>query len=637
MEQLFKEITNLYELGPLLKDLQVVDKVSLDTETSSLNPFTKPLLLFQIRANGHTYLIDARKHTNIITYLVQLLKDSKKLCLFHNSNFDLKMIFTSTGEMLENVYDTMLGEILLYQGLGYNFPSLKSLVEKYCGVTLEKDVRETFVDFEGEFTQEQLIYSSLDVQYLEEIRENQLELLAEQKQLRVIDLENKLAPVIATMELNGITLDEEAWLKLSKASEGSALEWEDKIKTYILDRLDYSRYNNLYELLTGLGIDLPTNKLLKSKMEVNPNIKRKEELFKSITDLSACRFFVKDLLDIGSPKIMKIVLQLFGANVADTNAKTLQKIKGNELIDMLLKYRENDKAVSSFGEDYFKYINPITGRIHTSYHQLGTSTGRLSSSTPNLQQVPREQEYRRCFIARKGYKLIAADFSQQEYRLAGAIFNEPVIVKAYKDGKDMHTATACILYNKSETEIQKSERSRAKSINFAVLYGTTGYGLAYNLQVPLEEAEALLDKFYRGYPVLTYSKKLVEEKIMKNYYSVTMMGRRRYWERKKIFADSKEMYKYQKRIARKGFNHIIQGTGADVTKQSLINLYYNNPFGSDFKVLLQVHDEIVCEVREDLVDKGVSFVVNSMKEAFQPFLGEIPAEVSVDVNDYWVH
>lgn len=640
MDLPYKEITDLKDLALLVRDLQHVDSVAIDTETSSTDPFLEPLILFQICANNNIYVIDARKHLNIITYLVGLVKDSKKLAIFHNAVFDLEMIYTATGEMLVDVYDTMLGEILLYQGLGNNFPSLKDLVKKYCGVELNKDVRETFIDFSGEFSQEQLLYSALDVRYLLEIKDKQSKLLEEQRQTRVIDLECKLAPVIATMQLNGITLDKDYWLSLAKESEISAIEWEKKVKQFILDRIPYSRYNNLYELLEALKVQLPTFEEMGGMITPIKKVK-KVDLFKSITDLSACRSFLEKFFEVGSSTQMLQALRLLGINIPDTNAKTLKRVdpksKNYEVISLLLDYRESDKSVSSFGENYFKYINPVTGRIHTSYHQLGTFTGRMSSSNPNLQQVPREQKYRKSFIARPGYKLISADFSQQEYRLAGAVFREPAIIEAYKKGMDMHTMTACILYNKSPDQVTKEERSRAKSVNFAVLYGSTEYGLAYNLQIPIEEAKKLLDAFFAGYPVLAKAKELAIKKILENYYSVTLTGRRRYWEHKTIFGDYKEMYRYEGSIAREGFNHIIQGTGADVTKLSLINLYYNNPFGDAFRILLQVHDEIICEVREDLAEEGAKFVVASMKSAFQPFLGEIEAEVSVDIGDYWVH
>jgi DNA polymerase-1 len=308
------------------------------------------------------------------------------------------------------------------------------------------------------------------------------------------------------------------------------------------------------------------------------------------------------------------------------------------LIILFLELREQEKKISSFGADYLKHIHPKDGRIHTDYNQLGTYTGRLSSSKPNLQQIPRSQDYRKAFVAKPGYKLIAVDFSQQEYRLVGAISGEQTIIDAYKAGKDMHAATASIVNNIPIEQVTKEQRNRAKSINFAILYGSTEYGLAFNLQIPVKEARQILENFYSGYPTLKEFKTYMESMIVEKKYSVTVLGRRRYWEDKKVFADGEEYIKYNKTIAKEGFNHTIQGSGADATKIALCNIFYNNPFGAEnLKILLQVHDEIVCEVKEDLVEEGTKFIVEEMEKAIQPFLGEIPAIAEPAVGDYWIH
>jgi len=225
--------------------------------------------------------------------------------------------------------------------------------------------------------------------------------------------------------------------------------------------------------------------------------------------------------------------------------------------------------------------------------------------------------------------------SQQEYRLAGAISKEPKIIEAYVDGFDMHTATAANRFMKGLEDVTKDERNKGKAINFTILYGGTEYALGKNLNIPKNEALEILEQFLNNYPMLAKFKQMAGSKIIELGYSVTMMGRRRYWKGLPAFSTPQEIVNYENRMKREGINHIIQGTGADVTKLSMLEMFDNNPFGDMFIPILQVHDEIVAEVHDSVIKEAEAFMCYSMEKAFQPFLGVIPAKVDSKLSKRW--
>lgn len=618
----FKLVKSINDFGDFINDFGQESILSVDTETDSLDPFTSTLLLLQIKVKDNIYLFDCRSlGKEFISYLISLIKDADKLCIFHNAKFDLKTLYTHTGELLTNIYDTMLAETLLYQGLGRVFYSLHDLVKKYCKVELDKSERSSFIDFKGELTQEQLIYSALDVLYLKDVMNSQTRELEASHQSKVLELENKLNPVVANMELDGVLIDKEYWMGLSRTAQERATDLEASLTNHIFSRLNKDKYPSVYDLATALNIPVKTKKLTTELKGLN---------------LEFGNPWLLENFNVGSSNQMKSALAEIGVFVENTNEKTLAELPfKDEAIDLLLAFREQNKRVSTYGEEYMNHFHSKTGRIHAEFNQLGTYTGRFSASNPCLHQIPREQVYRHAFIARPGYSIITSDFNQQELRLAGGISGEPAIINAYKNKVDMHRLTGSIIHAISLDDVTKEQRSKGKSVNFAVLYGSTEYGLAYNLRIPIDEARALLSNFWKGYPVLSTFKTYAEEQIRENYFSTTPLGRRRYFEKKTLFQDPKEMTRYYKRMMREGFNHIIQGSGSDVTKFSMCNIFYNNPFGDKLRILMQVHDELVCEVADDIQEEGYQFIKESMEDAERPFLGEIEALADGHIDRYW--
>lgn len=619
----YQLVQSRQDLSNFFLDFRKTTILFLDTETSSLDIFSSELFLIQINTTYNIYVFDVRKLGKVFTtYLIQLIKDSRKLVVGHNIKYDLKILLFHTGELLTNVYDTMLTEILLTAGVGEKFYSLSELVDKYCEVVLDKEIRDQFINA-SDISDDMLEYAATDVKYLPVIYKQQMELIEKNSLLRTLELECKLAPVVADMEYTGVHLDDKHWNILT----GEAFKNAEKLKEDIVFKVSENILRtlpnkNLLEYLNLIGVPVTT--------------KKDKTLYASVTEPSAINRFLVSLINVSSPQQIKNIIKLYHSiDVESTSEKILKEYKEFELINKILEYRENFKKGTSFGKSFIEKINPVTGKIHAEFNQLGTASGRFSSGKPNLQQIVRDSEYRDCFIADPGYKIITIDYSQQELRIAGALSREPKFITAFNTGLDLHTLTASILFEVDYANVTKEQRYTAKTWNFAVLYGSTEYGLNYNFGWDIAEARDLLKKYYEGYPKLSEFKSKFEDLVEKLKYSTTMLGRKRFFESRGIFEDIKEYERYIKKIRREGFNHAIQGTGADITKSALCNIFYNNIFGDDLKIIMCVHDEIVCLVEESIAEKAKEFIEEQMLMAEQIFLKEIPASVDGKISNVW--
>jgi DNA polymerase I-like protein with 3'-5' exonuclease and polymerase domains len=622
---LFTLIENLTQVPEFQHELILSSVLTLDTETNGLDTFSSTWLLLQVKTNNKIFIFDVRKLGKHINYIIELIKSSDKLVLLHNAKFDMKVIFVNTGVMLTNVYDSMVTEVLINQGIGRQFYSLKELVEKYCNCVLDKEIREEFYNYSEEsFSNELLTYSALDVQYLGEIYEEHMKLIYSSNQVKVYDLEMKLIAPVTSMELNGVLLNRNAWIKLQDTAEKEIARAREGILEYILNTLDFSKYENAFNAAEALLIPVKTKKLTNALMQ--------------ITNPVAVKSWYKDNININSHSQIKEIFHILGIPLKSTEENELKKIQlSSPLANLLLIHREHSKKLSTYGEKFLEHINPTTGRIHSEFNQVGTQSGRFSSDSPNLQNIPKEEEYRSCFISGEEKSFLCLDYSQQEYRLAGAVSKEDKIIDAYKQGLDMHTATASAIYDIPLEQVDKDQRNKGKTINFSILYGSTKYGLAYKLQIDINQAEDFLRQVEEAFPKLTLFKTIVCNSIWKNKYSCTPLGRRRYFDTKILFTDWKEAQSYENRIKREGFNHIFQGGGGDATKIAMCNIYYNNPFGDKLRLTMQVHDEIVTEVDDDIVNEAKEFQTKCMVDALQPFLGEIPAVVDGPISKVWSH
>ena len=318
-----------------------------------------------------------------------------------------------------------------------------------------------------------------------------------------------------------------------------------------------------------------------------------------------------------------------------TDAAVLEKLAPiHPLPACLLEYREIAKLKSTYVDALPRLINPRTGRVHTSYNQTVAATGRLSSSDPNLQNIPIRTEIgrsiRRAFVpGREDWLLLDADYSQIELRIMAHLSGDEALVSAFRDGDDIHTATAARVFGVEKQAVDADLRRRAKEINFGIMYGMGVYGLASRLQIPREEARAIIDEYFLKYPgVNAYIARTLAEAREKGYVT-TLMNRRRYLP--EIQSSNRQVREFAERTA---INTPIQGSAADLIKLAMINLSRRmKKEGLRSLMIMQVHDELVFEVPEDELETMRAIVRQEMEEAISL---NVPIVVDVGVGKNWL-
>ncbi|MBX5439559.1 MAG: DNA polymerase I, partial [Thermoflavifilum sp.] len=387
---------------------------------------------------------------------------------------------------------------------------------------------------------------------------------------------------------------------------------------------------------TGVKIDVEF--LREYAKELNREARQLEE---KIYQQAGTRF------NIASPKQLGEIL--FEKLKLDENAKTTRTGQYATSEDVLMKlaakhpivvdilaYREITKLQSTYVEALPEMIDPHTGKIHTSYNQTVAVTGRLSSNNPNLQNIPirtdRGREIRKAFIpSQKGNQLLSADYSQIELRIVAAISGDKHMIEAFKNGLDIHTATASRVFGVPIDKVTKEMRYRSKSVNFGIIYGQGPFGLAQNLGISRTEAKELIDNYFKQYPGI---KAYMDQQIAfakKHGYVQTLLGRKRWLP--DIHSSNNTVRGYAERNA---INMPIQGTAADMIKLAMIRIHDQLQMKKlKSSMILQVHDELVLDVPEDEVDTVSKIVIREMQEAL-PLPHQVPVVAEVGVGNNWL-
>ena len=368
------------------------------------------------------------------------------------------------------------------------------------------------------------------------------------------------------------------------------------------------------------------------------------ELAEKLTELERKTFEIAgEAFNLASPKQLGVVLyEKLGLPVLAKTAKgqpsTAEAVlselaeQGHELPVLLMEYRSLSKLKSTYTDRLPEQINPLTGRIHTSYHQAVTATGRLSSSDPNLQNIPiRTAEGRRirqAFIAPPGYKLLAADYSQIELRIMAHLAQDPGLLDAFRNDRDVHKATASEVFGVELKDVTTDQRRSAKAINFGLIYGMSAHGLAKQIGCDRSQAQIYMDRYFARYPgVLDYMERTRKQASEQGYVE-TLFGRRLYLP--DINAKNAAIRKGAERTA---INAPMQGSAADIIKRAMITVdNWLVESGLDARVILQVHDELVLEVREDQVD--------ALRAGLLPLMSagatlDVPLLVETGVGNNW--
>jgi len=412
--------------------------------------------------------------------------------------------------------------------------------------------------------------------------------------------------------------------------------WPDLEKIPSLQKVYQELEVPLLSVLSGMertGVLLDINMLAKQSVELT---KRMGELEQEIYAIAGEEF------NIGSPKQLQVILfeklelpivSKTPKGQPSTAESVLQELAHDyPLPKLILEFRSLSKLKSTYTDKLPKQVAPSTGRVHTSYHQAVAATGRLSSSDPNLQNIPvRTEEGRRirqAFIAAPGYKMIAADYSQIELRIMAHLSNDKGLLKAFSQGLDVHSATAAEVFGVDVDDVTKDQRRSAKAINFGLIYGMSAFGLAKQLDISRPEAQKYVDLYFQRYPGVREYMEQTKVKAKEQGYVETVFGRRLYLP--EINASNGMRRQYAERTA---INAPMQGTAADIIKRAMINLdkkIIDSQF--DMKMIMQVHDELVFEIKESDVDQAVNMIKDEMEQAVEL---SIPLIVDVGIGINW--
>ncbi len=584
----YQFITEVRQVPKAISELRQSAVIALDTEATGFDPHQADLLLVQLAMPGFAYLFDARMLD--LTKLKDLLEDSAIVKIAQNASFDYRMLKAKLGIEAGPFFDTMLAERVLTSGYSRE-NSLEAIARKYLGIQLEKELRETFANHQREFSKRQLDYAAADALVLPQIQEAQSRALESEGLMRIAELEFRVVPVVAEMELRGFKIDVNRWREIIHEYERKRDEAAEKIQN-----------------------------------ELRPHFQHTQ------VDLFGRQAAV---VNLNSPAQILGAFRKVGFDLPSTGEEVLQRCN-HLLAQMLLEYRGYEKILTAFGENLIAKINPKTGRIHPDYMQIGTDTGRFSCSNPNLQQIPSDSLFRRCFVAERGYKLVVADYSQIELRIMADLSRDPVFIKAFKEGVDLHSLTASQMFSIPIGQVTKEKRFHAKSINFGLMYGRGAKSLAAQLKVSEEEAQQLLQKYFATYKKVKSWLDRAGRLAVTRGYSETVMGRRRgYPDLNPADPGYDRQSAY---VERQGKNMPIQGTSADMMKLAMVYVYEKvKELHLTASPVHTVHDELVVEAKSDQAEEVARVVEEGMERAGREILKEVPIKVSVGISDYWEH
>ena len=509
----YEYITTKNRALEVLKEIDSYDIIEVDTETTGLDPFTSKIVLLQLGVDNRAYVFDVRhdtKHSDIsIDTFKDLLTDRSKLKLLQNAAYDMKMIKVSGDYYIENIYDTMLVEQLFNLGIKMRGFSLGEIVFKYTGLRMNKETATTFQDYNQVYKPYQLEYAASDVVVLGLIREMQLPMIEHHGFEDVCRLEFDFVKSLCEMELNGISMDVDKWRIMIKEME---VDKEEQLKVINAKFIKQSNQSTLF------GVSM---------------------------------------VNIDSPSQLKKALKDFGLELDSTSVETLNKYAGLDIIDSILKYRKTNKFISTYGENLIDRINPVTGKLHTSFRQL-VSTGRMSSSRPNMQNIPAKQKFRSCFVAEKGKALVTADMSGAELRILGNLSNDPIFIHCYSHGIDIHTKTASEIYKVTMEEAAKSVyRKPAKAVGFGICYGMSKYGLSNRLSINEREADEIIKGYLNTYSYVSKFLTKSGKDAVRVGYSRSISNRKRFYNLPPTY--DPERKNAERSVERQAKNAPIQG------------------------------------------------------------------------------
>lgn len=655
-----------------LKILEPLNIVGLDTETTGLDPYTKELKLVQLGCKEFQVVIDTTT-IDILEYKEYL--ESDRLFLLWNAKFDLKW-FYKYGIIIKKVYDGFLAEKLMYLGYprGMHSLSLKSAGEEYLGIELDKTVRGKIIY--SKLDEEIIRYGAEDVKWLEDLMDKQKEKLEEEELLVALDIENRFVRVLTYIEWCGIKLSVPKW----KEKMANDLARENAAKVKLDEWLIQNEPDSKYIFVDFQGD-------LFEGFDLTPQVSLNWNSAKQVGPI-----FKKYGVDI-------VVEDRDKGGVKDSiDAKVLKPQADKcSLIPLYLEYREAVKVTSTYGQNFLDQINPVSGRIHTSYQQMGADTTRITSGGKdkdgkteyvNLLNIPADAETRACFVAEDGNKWISIDYSGQETYLMASIADDKAIIEELTNGSgDIHSLTAYISYPEKiprDTPIKDikklfhSERQDAKGIEFSINYGGTAETISRNKGIPIDKAQTIYNNYMKGFSGLKkYQDFRRKDWFAKGYILLNPLTRHKayiydydklveekakmsspdwdwdyYRKMKKEYPECdtvqmvKHFFKRKADSERQSINYPIQATGSMCLRVALINLFKyicdNGLFGK-VKINVTPYDEINCEAPTEIAEEVAQEVYNCMVKSGKIFCTRCFLDADISRNKdgslptFWVH
>lgn len=597
------------------KDKKVL---GVDTETEGFDFTTKKMIMFQIGDEHEQFVIDTREQS--IEQLRTILESNEITKVFHNSKFDYKFIKRWADIEVENIYDTYLSEKILHCGKENFGFSLAACTERYLDISLNKEERNKFIGLNGlSYTHSQIVYGAKDVEYLIHIREKQMVLISESKLGNTLKLENMVTKVLSEIEYEGIQLDQRSWGELAKDNAGKA---------------------------DSLIVELDNMVVEHSKLKANYHVPVQQDMFSDVQR--------KTNINYDSPSQVLRLFQHLIPTLEDVNGKNLLKYKyKHDLVKKYLEYKEISKLFTTYGDAFLKYIKS-DNKIHTSFQQI-LNTGRMSSSEPNMQQIPANNKYRNCFIAPEGWVFVSSDYSSQELNVIAFGSKDPVFLKALENNEDLHSVCAELVFQDKWTDSalpdckymtskqkcncpeHKKLRTQVKSINFGLAYGMGPHKLADQLDIKLKEASDLIDKYFDAFPSI---KKFLDSlgKFGKTHgYIMTFSP----FKRKRFFSEWDGPATHPKElgiIERASKNTPIQGSSADMTKLALVLIHKHiqeNNLTNKAKIVMTVHDQIDTICTEDFAEEWAVTITQLMEEAANMIINNGLLKADTNISKTW--
>ncbi len=580
--------------------IQQADMVAFDTETTSLDYMEAELvgMSFCMEPGVAAYLPVAHDYPDapeqlsrdwVLQQLKPWLEDASRIKVGQHLKYD-KNVLANYDITLDGIgFDTMLESYVLnstgsrhdMDTLAQNYLNHRTVHYEEIAGKGAKQLTFNQIDLE-----QAAFYAAEDADITLRLHEVLWPKVSSEDTLKKIlqEIEVPLASILSRMEQQGVLIDSQQLSQQSQQLATRIMELEKEVHEMAGESFN-------------LGSTKQLQHILFEKMEL-PVVKKTPK---------------------GAPSTSEEVLQELALDYP--------------LPALIMEYRGLTKLKNTYTDKLPKMINHRTGRVHTSYHQAVTATGRLSSTDPNLQNIPiRNEEGRRvrkAFIARDGYKIVAADYSQIELRIMAHLSGDKGLLDAFAHGKDIHRATASEVFNVAEGDVTDNQRRSAKAINFGLIYGMSAFGLAKQLHVSRQEAQEYMDLYFKRYPgVLDYMDR-TRDFAKQHGYVETVFGRRLYLPEIKSSNGAR-----RKGAERAAINAPMQGTAADVIKMAMIQVddWIRNTDSDDVVMIMQVHDELVFEIKQDSLDPNVATIVELMEQAATL---SVPLKVEAGNGENW--